>query len=311
MSFKNLHYLPQLFRSPFLRKVANGRHYKELAERLGVTALSHLLELRLSDLLENVYDVLLHNYRCEYIFKNALTAKCLSSRDGASGSYITDEFRVGRNRVDLAVFADTSTAYEIKTTLDSTTRLSSQADEYAKVFDLVYVVTTAGFRPRVERAVSEDIGIIELCDSGELRVVRESQSHAILTNLNVTFDCLRRSEMVAIATQVCKRPMTVPNSRTYIECKKRFKKLLPFEAHNHVVQQLKARRTSPSSRALLAEVPNCLKHAALHLRASNQEIELIREQLAKRPKKTENKPTTDNEHVFPIPQRKTERVNCA
>ncbi|MGB8354349.1 MAG: hypothetical protein WCD79_10705, partial [Chthoniobacteraceae bacterium] len=69
-------------------------------------------------------------------------------------------------------------------------------------------------------------------------------------------------------------------------------------------------RQYPYAAALLVnEVPSSLKHAALTIRASNQEIQAIRSELKKVPKKP--KKETIYEHVFSVPERETKRTVCA
>jgi hypothetical protein len=310
---KHLRQLPQLFRGPFLRKVAYDRYYAELLERLRIADLTSLLTLSLAEIFEAVYNILLQHYRCEYVFKNALTMHCLSLQSRADrAAFVTDEFRVGKNRVDLAVFGKTSIAYEIKTELDSTTRLRSQTQEYTRVFDLVYVVTTPTWKHRDAMDIPSTVGVLELDRTGCLKVVRESGSHARLIDLSLAFDCLRQSERLAVAQRIANAPIDVPNSRLYRECRKQFRQLLPFEAQSHMLEQVALRRQSCASEALLCEVPDALKHAALSLRASKTEIATLRNELSRVPKqnKNESKSPQPHEHLLPIPARQTKRVNC-
>jgi hypothetical protein len=297
----NWRHLSQLFRSPFLRKVATNRYYKELSERLELAELQHLLERNLSDIFDAIYDLLLKHYRCEYVFKNALTMRCMSEATGRI--FITDEFRVGQSRVDLAVFGDTSIAYEIKTDLDSLARLQSQTSEYAKVFDLVYIITTPTFRSRVAKSVPDGIGLMELDDLGHFRIVRQSDSHSNKTDLNVAFDCLRLSEMAAISEELSNKNVTVPRSLIYRNCKRQFRTLLPFEGHRFVLTQLKNRGYSSSCESLMFDAPQSLKHATLMLRATKREVSELRYELCNTPRK----PNT-HEHILPIRQRKTKRT---
>ena len=92
--------------------------------------------------------------------------------------------------------------------------------------------------------------------------------------------------MTAIIEKLTKSKLDVPNSRIFTECKKRFRSLLPFEAHALVLDQISARQYSVDSAFLVRDAPLSLKHAALTLRASNQEIQSIRQQLKKVPKQS-------------------------
>ena len=145
-----LRHLAPLFRGPFLRKIARGRYYPELIERLSSGNLQHFSRLPMHEIFDSVYALLLRRYRCEYVFKNLLTQHFLSKRIQYNGVHVTDEFHVGKSRVDLAVFSDVSVAYEIKTEFDSPTRLFSQTGEYVKMFEYVYVVTTEKLRSKIQ-----------------------------------------------------------------------------------------------------------------------------------------------------------------
>ena len=311
MSTKHLSQLPQLFRGPFLRKVAHGRYYKELVERLERCGLTGLLTRPMSEIFESVYEILLNDYRCEYVYKNTLTQNWFLSRHSLENSYITDEFRIGENRVDLAVFGNRSIAFEIKTEFDSTRRLRLQSTEYIKVFDEVYIVTSEILKPTIARWIPKTVGIMELRRSGRLTLIRESQSHGARTDLDVVFRCLRRAEMVSIVETITQSPINVPNSKIFTECKEKFRKLLPFEAHDHVLAQLRRRSYPSSSIALMAEVPVALKHAALTLRATKRETESLQKALSEPPKPQHKEKTLDDEHLLSIPERQEGGIVCA
>ncbi|MGA2686321.1 MAG: sce7726 family protein [Verrucomicrobiota bacterium] len=309
MSTKHLSQLPQLFRSPFLRKVARGNYYNELVERLEFAGLSDFLKLRLSDIFEAVYEILLQSYRCEYVFKNTLMQNWFLSRHSTERSFITDEFRVGKCRVDLALFSKTSIAFEIKTEFDSPMRLPSQSTAYKRVFDLIYIVTTSAMLPKLK--IPKSVGVLQLEKSGSFKTVRDSESHANQTGLLIAFNCLWQSERVSIVELNSKPIKNLPNSEIYGECLRKFRRLLPFEVQRHVVQQIRNRTYPEAVTALMSNVPNSLKHAALTLRATNQETNRINAELKTVPRKPTTKQTDDDEYIFSIPTREAERDACA
>lgn len=311
MSTKHLAQLPQLFRSPFLRKIAFGRYHRELAERLEIAGLSDLMKLRLADIFDAVYEVLIKDYRCEYVFKNTLMQNWFLSRHSTERSFITDEFRVGESRVDLALFSKNSVAFEVKTEFDSAIRLASQSAAYMNVFDLVYVVTTESMLPKLDDSIPKTVGILVLGKSGRFKTIRDSESHACRADLSMMFDCLRQPERIAIVEKISKIKINVPNSQIYDECKRVFRKLLPFEANAYVVQQIRNRSYSSASADLMSKVPNSLKHVALTLRATNTEINQIKLELKKIPKTPNTKHQNNHEHIFSVPEGKTERTACA
>lgn len=313
MSPKRLDQLPQLFRGPFLRKVACDSYYSELVERLDHAGILELLDCSLADIFTEIYALLMKSYRCEYVYKNSLALRWLTESSHFGQSFVTDEFRVGKNRVDLAIFADFTRAYEIKSEYDSTLRLPSQTTEYAKVFDRVYVVTSDRLKGKFTTDLPQNIGIITLNERGEFLKARESKSHAQQTNLSVAFDCLRRSEMVAIVESITKSLIDVPTSLIYAECKSKFRRLLPFDAQRLIAEQIRNRRYSTASEELLRVVPEALKHAALTIRASNSEMKRLQCALAEKPRphqkpipKDKAKPHYEN--ILPLFQRQTKRV---
>jgi hypothetical protein len=312
MNTKRLAQLPQLFRSPFLRKVALGKYHRELCERLASAGLSDLLELKLGDIFENIYEILMKYYRCEYVFKTSLLRTFFDSELSADHqSYLTDEFRVGACRVDLAIFSAVSIAFEIKTDYDSATRLPSQTSEYCKVFDFVGLVTTDKMFRKLKRAIPQDIGVLTLNEAGTFSLVRDSRSHANKTDLGAMFDCLRQKERLAIVERVCGYKGNAPNSKIYAECKRRFRQLIPFEAHAHCLEVLRNRGYPAPSVQLMLDVPNSLKYAVLMLRAPNHEMRRINDELQVVPKNTKHEPNTHNGHIFSISQGKARRTICA
>ena len=307
MSTKHLSQLPQLFRSPFLRKIAKGNYYGELVERLEIADLTHLLALRLADIFEEVYQILLQNYRCEYVFKNTITQNWFLAKHSTEHSYVTDEFRVGESRVDLAIFSKTSVAFEVKTEFDSPFRLQSQSSAYMKVFDLVYVVTTEAMLLKLNGSIPASIGILLLGKAGNLKTERPSEHHSRHTDLNLAFDCLRQQERLSIVRRFCNAKIEVPNSKIYTECKRQFRRLLPFEAQFHLVEQIRQRAYPSAIISLMLEVPKSLKHVALTLRATSQETKRISSELKMIPRRLNH---THNDYIFSISAREARGVVC-
>lgn len=92
------------------------------------------------DYLKYVYSVLSTNYQNEYIFKNEFLNKWLISEVGETNSQVFSEFRVGDSIADLAMFNGCSKIFEIKTELDSDTRLNLQLKNYRKAFNEIYIL---------------------------------------------------------------------------------------------------------------------------------------------------------------------------
>lgn len=92
------------------------------------------------DYLKYVYSVLADNYQNEYIFKNEFLNNWLIKELGETNSQIFSEYRVGNSIADLAMFNGCSKIFEIKTELDSDSRLSLQLENYEKAFNQIFLI---------------------------------------------------------------------------------------------------------------------------------------------------------------------------
>lgn len=92
------------------------------------------------DYLKYIYSILANHYQNEYIFKNEFLNNWLIKELGETNSQIFSEFRVGNSIADLVMFNGCSRIFEIKTELDSDSRLSSQIKNYDKAFNQIFLI---------------------------------------------------------------------------------------------------------------------------------------------------------------------------
>ncbi len=92
------------------------------------------------DYLKYIYSVLAANYQNEYIFKNEFLNNWLIKELGETNSQIFSEFRVGNSIADLVMFNGCSKIFEIKTELDSDSRLTLQLQNYEKAFNQIFLI---------------------------------------------------------------------------------------------------------------------------------------------------------------------------
>ncbi len=91
------------------------------------------------DYIEHVYKAMGEKYRNEYYYKNSFIDKMLIAQYGIKNTIALSEFKVGNSIADLVMFNGVSKAFEIKTELDSKTRLKGQINDYSKVFNECYI----------------------------------------------------------------------------------------------------------------------------------------------------------------------------
>lgn len=92
----------------------------------------------------------------ELFFQSEIYRKYFSS-----ASY-REEFEAGRSRVDIMLLnGDSIVGIEIKSDGDTLKRLDKQLNDYRKVFDKIYVLTTNKYRQKIS-GYGDDIGIIDI-----------------------------------------------------------------------------------------------------------------------------------------------------
>ena len=235
--------------------------------------------LRLRTLYDRAYEVLRRHYSCEYVFKNAITNEVLLKNHDLDTALLITEFEVGEVRADLAVINGTSTAYEIKTSLDKLERLPKQLEWYSRLFDHTVVVTAPPLRSRVEALVPRHVGITVLSDEGRLRTLRKPLSNKHATDVELIFRSMRDMEVLEICRRLSGQALEPPNTERRAVCWEIFKSLDSTSAHDQMVAQLRKRRLHPAQRALVEAAPYSLKHLSIGTAANVTQYRLMREQL--------------------------------
>ena len=92
------------------------------------------------NVLKQAYKILEKHYPNEYILKKEFLNHWIKKELGDNNSKIFNELRIGKAIADLALFNGRSIVFEIKTILDKEYRLSSQLQEYKKLFNEVYII---------------------------------------------------------------------------------------------------------------------------------------------------------------------------
>ena len=271
-----------IFRGPFLERIADGKHHsviQELGEYFSPLSPPSVSE-PLKDWFEFFYSLLLGQYQCEYVYKNAVaTGLYLAGRHSLKNSLLTSEFRSGNSRADVVIINGTSTVYEVKSKYDSLKRLEGQIADYKNVFDRIFIVTTAEKTKAVLGKVDSQVGVMVLGDDGKLDGIREAQSNKTNTDPAKIFDCMRQAEFSSVIKDVFGFVPSVPNSKLYRESKELFCRLAPDEAHDLMVSKVRMRGKRKPFADLIKEAPNSLKHACLSFSKSQALAFQIRERL--------------------------------
>lgn len=255
-----------------LARVFSSRVIKDLAVTGSSAFLKYVFEesgferapeSKLFDVLDDIYAFLVRKYRSEYVYKNALVTKILLGRHSLVTSSVLTEFPTLSCKADLVILNGSSVVYEIKTELDSLHRLQNQIASYRRVFDQVFVVTHESHLSKLNRLLSEEIGLIVLTDRYTLNTVRPSTSNKMNANVGDIFDCLRQHEYCEVVKANFGFVPNVPNTKLYDECRRLFLSLTVGEAHDGLVAVLKRRCKNSNLVPFVSSVPHSLKLISL------------------------------------------------
>jgi hypothetical protein len=223
-----------------------------------------------------LYGKLTRQYRCEYVFKNAIANRLFWDCHNTSEAYLTAEFRSGLSRADVVILNGTSTVYEVKTEFDSLVKLRSQLTDYRLVFDRICVVVPPRLLDNVLCLIDERTGVIVVDESLNVSIVREPESNKRCTSPSHIFECMRRPECERCIEDAFGRVPLAPSGRRYAALKEMFVKLQPEVAHDLMVRHVRRRGMNCAREKLLSEVPKSLIHACLTIGQSATFINRLR-----------------------------------
>lgn len=211
------------------------------------------------EVFDKCLEELARNYRCEYVYKNAIANRIVFGRHSPRTAGMQLELPVGDSIVDVAIFNGTSTAYEVKTELDSDKRLASQAPNYLKAFDRVYVVTHPKLAARYLATVDQRVGVLTLNTRGQFTEIRKAISDVSRVESRVIFRMLRRDEYMAVVARHFGRQPKLPNGAVFAHYESLFLLLTPEEAHDAFVSAIRNRTTDDATVNYLLSLPKSLR----------------------------------------------------
>lgn len=210
-------------------------------------------------LFEKAFEVLRRSYRSEYIYKTAIANRLVFGRHSPRTSSLSVELHVGRSIVDVAMFNGTSTAYEVKTELDSPRRLATQTPDYLRAFDKVYVVTHPELAERYAAICDERVGVLALGRRDSLQTVREAAPNAASIDPRTLFRILRKGEYKSALERFWGEEIDVPNGVMARHCEDLFSELPRETAHRLFLDAMRARTTDKESSEFISALPASLR----------------------------------------------------
>ncbi|MCD2156856.1 sce7726 family protein [Rhodococcus cerastii] len=153
------------------------------------------LKDRRVDALTVLADFLKRKYRNEHVYKAAITEKIFIGRHGIYNASIMNEFAVASSVIDTVIVNGSATAYEIKTELDSATKLRKQLLDYSRAFRRTFVVTHESLEHEYRNRLRDtSAGLIVLTRRGTLSKRIEATSDTRNLAIETMMKCLRKAE---------------------------------------------------------------------------------------------------------------------
>lgn len=265
-NFKKAKIISKAFSKGVLRDIASNRFSPLLDEILRSSDILDGLKNRsYSTIFEYCYNILVNEYRNEYVYKNAITSKIAIGRHKLSDISYFSEFKVWNVIADSVLVNGTTTAYEIKTEYDSFLRLDAQLDTYQQVFEYVNVVVPESKVDLIKRQLQDNIGILVLTDGYTISVDRSPMSNVEKLSPDIIFSCLRKNEYEFI---IIKHFGALPSAKpVYVrrESAKLFNQLDKQTIHNELVFCLKNRRLDEERKNLIRSLPKSLHSLGISL----------------------------------------------
>ncbi|WP_235661552.1 sce7726 family protein [Mycobacteroides abscessus] len=219
----------------------------------------------LSVAFDAAYEVMVGEYRCEYVYKTALVRHVGESSPTAHSMIGLPVFL---SIADVVVADRSVSAFEIKTDLDSYSRLELQLFSYASCFEHINVVTSVAKVSRVLAVVPDHVGVIALDESAALIPVRPSVGGYSRLEIRSLFQVLRQSERLAVLGRLLDYTADVPNALLYRRTAELFTKIPIEDVYPEFVAELRCRDAGKRAAAARASLPGSLVAAASGLNLS-------------------------------------------
>jgi hypothetical protein len=256
----------RLFSSTVFRELAEKGQSATFARLVRESALlPHACNaVNVGDVFDVAFAYLLpQDRRDEYVYRSVLVRNIMLSKHSLRTASILNEFRVGRCRVDVAIFNGTATAYEIKSERDSLYRLVGQIETFMRFFARVVVVTGESHLESVLRLTPKEIGVMCLTKRHHISPIRAGETRPERVCPLTVFEALRINEAKQVLSLLGIDVPPVPNTALHSEMRVRFGRLNSSHVHAAMVRTLKRSRSATKLKGLIGCMPHSLRAAAL------------------------------------------------
>lgn len=200
LSIEYLRFFSNFFNRSYIYDYINKKENKIIKDIKQSNHNTNIIELigdsTYADFFNSLYNEMKLNYKNEYVYLNEIFINKILKKHGENHKVFT-ELSVNNSMADLVVVNGTTTAYEIKTELDSLARIDGQLLDYTRVFDKVYVITHRTLANKIKEYLSMSfptVGIYVLNDSYRLKLIKGATSNKDSFDQELMFSMLNRNE---------------------------------------------------------------------------------------------------------------------
>lgn len=247
------------------RSLLAGRHAQRLVVALSSLAEDFELSPRATraQVIERAWKWQLEHRRDDPTIRSLLFAGVRAESPAPKASAFAFELRAAGGLVDFVDLAEgAAEGFEIKSTLDSLSRLPGQIRSYRQVFSRLSLIVDERMAHRFDAIGAENgLGVVVVTGSGSAwgfertRSAHEDFSHLSLTAL---LNTLRRDELRAVTYELSGVESTAPPGRAFLDAE-RLLKAVPVRDVASAVYRAIARRRRLNVRTLTRGVPAPLR----------------------------------------------------
>jgi hypothetical protein len=228
------------------------------------------------ELVENVYEEMLKNYKNEYIYKNALITDLLFKKYSFKKTIVLNEFKIGKSIADTVFVNGNVRLFEIKTEFDNLNRLDAQLYEYRKAIEKIFIVTETKYLEILKsRFKNHNYGIIELTEDNTLKQIKPAKFETKYFDYSVIFKLLRKEEYLSILTEKFNHIPTVPNTLLFKESFKMIKRMDILEFQKMTFNKIKERKRFDFSEIKNKDIPSGLKYICYKLKLKEDDYNTL------------------------------------
>ena len=195
-------------------------------------------------------------YCNEYVYKNSILNNLLLRKYKLETTTLLNEFRIGKSIADLVFINGEVKVFELKTELDTLSRLEAQLEDYKKVAEKIFIVANGKHIKQLEKSYSHlSFGIVELTNELDLKIHKDAEVDNSCFEHTALFKLLRKEEYLNVVNSLFGLVPEVPNTALFSTCLEMVKSVDIISFQSLIFAQLKARKLKEPELLLSPNTP--------------------------------------------------------